>query len=45
MHLIRFGLKPGERDELPPEVGTSLLPVAAAIDRAEAEAQKQAAGG
>lgn len=40
MHLIRFGLKPWERDELTPEVGTYLLPVAMAIDRAEADAAK-----
>ncbi len=45
MYLIRFNLKPWERDELTPEVGTWLLPVATAMDRAQAEAQKQAASG
>ena len=45
MGIIRFGLKPWERDELTPEVGTFLWPVAMAIDRAEADASKQAASG
>ena len=45
MHLIRFGLKPWERDELTPGAGTWLMPVAMAMDRAEAEASRQAASG
>lgn len=45
MYLIRFNLKPWERDELTPEVGTWLPAVAAAMDRAQADAGKQAAGG
>lgn len=45
MCLIRFGLKPWERDELTPEVGTFLIPTVMAMDRAEADAAKQAARG
>ncbi len=45
MHLIRFGLKPWERDELTPGAGTWRLPTAMATDRAQAEAGKQAASG
>ena len=45
MYLIRFNLKPWERDELTPEVGTFLLPAAMAMDRAQADANKQASRG
>lgn len=45
MYLIRFNLKPWERDELTPEVGTWLIPIAMAMDRAQAEASRQAASG
>jgi len=45
MNLIRFGLKPWERDELTPGVGAYLWPTAMAMDRAQAEASKQASRG
>ena len=45
MYLIRFGLKPWERDELTPEVGSFLLPAAMAMDRAQADADKRASRG
>jgi len=45
MHLIRFGLTPAQRAELPVEVGTWLMPTAMAMDRAQAEASKQASRG
>jgi hypothetical protein len=45
MNLIRFNLKPWERDELTPGVGTYLWPVAMAMDRAQADASKQASRG
>jgi len=45
MYLIRFNLKPWERDELTPEVGTWLMPIAMAMDRAQADADKQASRG
>ena len=45
MHLIRFGLTPAPRAELPVGVGTWLMPTAMAMDRAQADAQKQASHG
>ena len=46
LHIIRFGIAPtagAGREDLPLEVYTWLMPVQQAIDRAQRDAQKEAA--
>lgn len=40
LHIIRFGLTPAQRAELPVGVGTWLMPTQMAMDRITAEAQR-----